>query len=160
MAQSTPTSWSQRDCTTPACEWSNATLCYLSVVPQTANSGVPHRTADAPLACNRGYWEPAKFVAKLRHMKTDRTLLLVSAQPLCSRECMHIPGVLIAPPAVGTCQAASHFPMQFKCEMGAGHFRCGILHAVQAVQTVCRSQSACHYRGDVCHAVNPGGSTA
>lgn len=26
----------------------------------------------------RGYWEPAKFVAKLRHMKTDSNLLLVS----------------------------------------------------------------------------------
>jgi hypothetical protein len=48
------------------------------------------------------------------------------------------------------------FPVQFKCEMGAGHFRCGILHAIQAMQTVCsNSQSACHNRGDVCCAVNP-----
>lgn len=139
MAQSTPTSWSQRDCTTPACEWSTATLCYLSVVSQTANGGVHHSTADAPVACNRGYWEPAKFVAKLRHMKTDRNLLLASAQPLCSREGMHIPGLLSAPSALAHAKLPPFSPVQFKCEMGAGHFRCGMLHAVQAVQTVCRS---------------------
>jgi hypothetical protein len=75
----TPPSWPSRGCTTRGCGWAVGRLVVQlgSWLPQHPNQPTNHYIYPTQV----GYWEPAKFVAKLRALKTDDNLLLLKVGP-------------------------------------------------------------------------------